>query len=88
MATSRFSMDQKLHIIQLCEDGTNSIKSIASLFELSVTTLNGWRTKYRVGGFSTLHNRTKWTRYPEELRMKGTKDGSYTCSSDPRGIAL
>lgn len=70
MATSRFSMDQKLHIIQMCEDGTDSIKSIASLFELSVTTLNGWRTKYRMGGFSTLHNRTKWIRYPEELRMK------------------
>lgn len=73
MATSRFSMDQKLRIIKMCEDGTDSTKSIASLFELSVKTLNSWRAKYRMGGFSTLHNRTKWTRYPEELKMKAIR---------------
>lgn len=31
MATSRFSMDQKLRIIKMCEDGADSIKSIACL---------------------------------------------------------
>ncbi|ACB61732.1 transposase IS3/IS911 family protein [Exiguobacterium sibiricum 255-15] len=73
MATSRFSMDQKLHIIQMCEDGIDSIKSIASLFELSVTTLNRWRAKYRTGGPSALRSRSKWTRYPEDLKMKAVR---------------
>lgn len=49
---------------------TRLSQSPASLFKLSVTTLNSWRTKYQMGGFSILHNRTKCTRYPEELRMK------------------
>jgi|GEM_PF-1946056 len=73
MATYRFSMDQKLRIIKMCEDGADSIKSITPLFELSVTPLNSWRTKYHMGEFSTLHNRTKWTRYPEELRTKAIR---------------
>ena len=70
MATSRFSMD---HIIKMCEGRTDSIKSTASLFELSVTTLNSWRTKYRKGGFSALDNRTRCTGYSEELKMKAVR---------------
>ncbi|WP_414651112.1 hypothetical protein [Exiguobacterium sp. UBA1053] len=47
------------------EDGTDSIKSTVSLFELSVTTLNRWRAKYRTYASFTLRDRTEWTCYPE-----------------------
>ncbi len=40
MTKSKLSSDEKLRIIKMCEDRIDSIKSIASLFELSVTTLN------------------------------------------------
>lgn len=73
MTKSKFSSDEKLRIIKMCEDRIDSIKSIASLFELSVTTLNRWRTKYRTGGSMALRNRTEWTRYPEELKMKAIR---------------
>jgi len=73
MSKSRFSMDQKLHIIRMCDDRTDSIRAIASLFELSVTTLNRWRAKYRKGGSLALRNRTEWTRYPEELKMEAVR---------------
>ena len=73
MATYRFSVDQKLHIIKMCENGTNSINSIASLFELSITTLNRWRAKYRTYSPSALHGRTEWTDYPEELKMEAVR---------------
>ncbi|WP_051004038.1 helix-turn-helix domain-containing protein [Exiguobacterium antarcticum] len=81
MSKSKFSPDEKLRIIKRCEDGVDSIKSIASLFELSVTTLNRWRTKYRTGGSIALRNRTEWTRYPEELKTKAIR-----AVLDSRGI--
>jgi len=70
VSKSKFSPDEKLRIIKIYEDGTGSMASIASLFEISVTTLNRWRAKYLNGGSVALRNRTKWTRYPEELKMK------------------
>lgn len=70
MSKSKCSQDEKLRIIKMCEDGTGSITSIASLFELSVTTLNRWRAQYCNGSSSTLWNRTEWTRYPDALKMK------------------
>ncbi|MGX8236796.1 hypothetical protein [Exiguobacterium undae] len=57
----------------MCDDRTDSITAIASLFELSVTNLNRWRIKYRKGGSMALRNRTEWTRYPEELKMKAVR---------------
>lgn len=40
MSTSKFLVDQKLHIIKMCEDGTDSMKLIVSVFEFLVKTLN------------------------------------------------
>lgn len=73
MSKSKFSPDEKLRIIKMCEDRMDSIKSIASLFELSVTTLNRWRAKYRTYGSSSLRDRTEWTGYPEELKMEAVR---------------
>jgi transposase-like protein len=73
MSKSKFSPDEKLRIIKMCEDRIDSITSIASLFELSVTTLNRWRAKYRTYGSSALCDRTGWTGYPEELKMEAVR---------------
>ncbi len=73
MAKSRLLMDQKLHIIRICDDRIDSIKMIASLFELLVTTLNKWRAKYRKCGSLTLRNRTEWDTLSRKLKMEGVR---------------
>lgn len=57
----------------MCEDRVESIKSIASLFELSVTTLNSWSAQYRTYGSLALRDRTEWTGYPEKLKMEAVR---------------
>jgi len=73
MAKSKFSIDEKLHIIQMHDNGTHTLKEIASLFELSLDTLNTWRRRYRHGGALALSNRTGWTRYSEELKTQAVR---------------
>lgn len=73
MSKSKFSPVEKLRIIKMSEDRMDSIKSIASIFELSVTTLNRWRAKYRTYGSLALRDRTEWTGHPEELEMEAVR---------------
>lgn len=73
MATSKFSMDEKIYIIQMYDNGTYTLKEIASLFELSLDTLNTWRRRYRHGGALALGNRTGWTCYSEELKTQAVR---------------
>ncbi len=73
MATSKFLLDEKIHIIQMYDNGTYTLKEIASLFELSLDTLNTWRRRYRHGGALALSNRTGWTRYSEELKTQAVR---------------
>ena len=62
MSKSKFSLDEKLRIIKMCENKNGRISLR--------TFLKKWRLKYLTYGSSVLCDWTEWTGYLEELKMK------------------
>jgi len=63
-----------MKVIQTYEEGSYTLREIAALFELSLSTVNAWMRLYRDGGVLALEERTKWTRYTKELKLQAVLD--------------
>ena len=70
----RYSAAEKLMIIKKCEEGYHTVREVAALFELSVTTLREWMRVYHHGGIESLETRERWAKYSKELKIQAVRD--------------
>ena len=74
MARSRHTVEQKLTVLQMVEDGHCTIAEICKMYELSPRTVRRWQVKYQSEGLEGLKESTTWKAYSKELKVMAVQD--------------
>ncbi len=81
MGRSRHSVSQKLHILQLFQEGHYSIRELCKEFSLNEQTFQVWRMKYEAHGREGLQEASSPKSYSEALKLAAVEDylhGTYS----------
>lgn len=74
MARSKHTVEQKLTVLQLFEDGKYTLEEICRMHELTYTTLYRWQVKYKAEGLEGLKESKTWKPYSKELKEAAVLD--------------
>ena len=74
MARSKHTVEQKLTVLQLLEDGEYTLEEICKVHELTFKTLYRWQVKYKAEGLEGLKVSKTWNPYSKELKEAAVQD--------------
>ncbi|MGE7947207.1 helix-turn-helix domain-containing protein, partial [Lysinibacillus sp. NPDC093688] len=74
MARSKHTIEVKLNVLQLLNEGYYSIKELCEKFLVNKQTIQIWKIKYEAYGVEGLTETTSWTRYSKELKVEAVED--------------
>ena len=74
MARSKHTIEQKLVVLQMVEDGEHTLEEICKIYELTYATLYSWVLKYETEGLDGLKESKTWKPYTKELKEAAVQD--------------
>lgn len=74
MGLSKYTVEQKLKVLQLIEEGNHSIQEIRKIYGVSKQSILHWQVKYETEGIEGLQDSKRWRRYPKELKLAAVQD--------------
>jgi transposase len=74
MARSKHSLEVKLHILHLLNEGDYSQSELCEKFSVSKSTIRRWKMKFDKAGVDGLIESTTWNTYSKELKNAAVKD--------------
>ena len=74
MARSKHTIEVKLNVLHLLNEGYYSIKELCEKFLVTKQTIQIWKIKYEVHGVEGLIEATSWTKYSKELKLEAVED--------------
>ena len=74
MARSKHTVEQKLAVLQMLDDGEYTLEEICRIHELTDTTLYRWQVKYETEGLEGLKESKTWKPYSKELKKAAVHD--------------
>ena len=74
MARSKHSIDMKLQILHLLNEGEYSQSELCEKFSVSKKTIRRWKMKFDTAGVDGLIESTAWKSYSKELKINAVED--------------
>ncbi|WP_342544302.1 IS3 family transposase [Lysinibacillus sp. FSL K6-4013] len=74
MARSKHTIEVKLNVLHLLNEGYYSINELCEKFLVTKQTIQIWKIKYEVHGVEGLIEATSWTKYSKELKLEAVED--------------
>ena len=74
MARSKHTIEQKLALLQMLDDGEYTLEEICRIHELTDKTLYRWQVKYETEGLEGLKESKTWKPYSKELKEAAVQD--------------
>lgn len=74
MARSKHSVEEKLQILHLLNEGDYSQRELCEKFSVSKSTIQRWKMKFNQDGVDGLIESTTWKKYSKELKIYAVED--------------
>lgn len=74
MARSNHSVEEKLQILHLLNEGDYSQRELCEKFSVAIKTIKQWKMKFDQDGVDGLIESTTWKKYSKELKLYAVED--------------